>query len=598
MTYRIALIALVTCLATVLVGLSRPALADYLPFNGAEVAPNIAEIELTPTGVSVRFEIFFGDIPEFGALLPDTWLKDPSGRASEADRWAEFSNSGLSFRRPDGTPLPVEVVLLDRRQRVDRTNALSGQRNPITGEIYPGPPDDSRVIYAELFYSFEGQRPDILTVSPPSQPNGTPLVSIGMLVVDREVPVTAFRILSQSARLTIDWNDPWFSRFDSTFLRRHHQSGTTTFLYLEPREVRYETLIRVRDLAAWLDLDFTSGQTLSPNELAGIKVRAADLLADRNAVTIDGAIRQPEAVKAEILRIDPVGLQIVEGSSSVNVDAAFVGTIFSFPVPGLPDRVAIDWNMFDERITDVPATLTDPAGPFMSGARPESPLVEWTNHLNAFENPSVMPVRAEIRGSLSVPVLSGLALVVSLAALVVGLSSVARSRHAAFGVSALFLVAALGTMKGPTVEVPNPVAKTPDNAEASAIFAGILGNVNIANLEPQPDLRKSRMMPVISDASLDDVAAELERALAIRVPSGGLARVTEVNDLTLSDIRPAAAGFGFEALAEWSATASAAHWGHTHTRNVTYRALIDVAEEQNAWKLHGITVIETRFPDA
>ena len=48
----------------------------------------------------------------------------------------------------------------------------------------------------------------------------------------------------------MDWEDPWYSRFENKALKRWQQSGMMTFLYIEPFEVRHETLVRVKDMEA------------------------------------------------------------------------------------------------------------------------------------------------------------------------------------------------------------------------------------------------------------------------------------------------------------------------------------------------------------
>ena len=128
--------------------------------------------------------------------------------------------------------------------------------------------------------------------------------------------------------------------------------------------------------------------------------------------------------------------------------------------------------------------------------------------------------------------------------------------------------------------------------------ASLLANINAANVEVSAKARKTALKPLISVTSSSDVAAELDRALTLRVPGGGVARVTEVSDLSLDELVPLEKGFGFRALAEWTARASAGHWGHTHRRIVEYRALIEVLDDEGNWKLDGITVLETRLPDA
>ena len=307
--------------------------ADFLTLNGSEVAPNIAEIRISEDGVRVQLEIYVEDAKTFEALLPDSWFKeDAAQRPTETARLAEFASSGLSIRRADGTPLPVLALAVEQRIRIDRASPVAGQRNPLTGQIHPAPPQDKRVIYAELFYSFENHRPGTLILMPPSDPEGTPLATIGMVVFDREVPVINFRYLSGPARLTLNWSDPRYSRFDNANLTRQHKSGTTTYLYVEPREVRHETLIRVRDLDPWFGLGLETGEILDSEVQEAIKTRAVEFLAGRNPLRIDENAVQSETQRVEILRITTKGLEIVEPGTSVNGDIAFVGVILSFPV--------------------------------------------------------------------------------------------------------------------------------------------------------------------------------------------------------------------------------------------------------------------------
>ena len=51
---------------------------------------------------------------------------------------------------------------------------------------------------------------------------------------------------------------------------------------------------------------------------------------------------------------------------------------------------------------------------------------------------------------------------------------------------------------------------------------------------------------------------------------------------------------GFRTVAEWVAHASAGHWGHTHRRKIRFRALMELAEIDGAWKLAGLTVVDAR----
>ena len=82
-----------------------------------------------------------------------------------------------------------------------------------------------------------------------------------------------------------------------------------------------------------------------------------------------------------------------------------------------------------------------------------------------------------------------------------------------------------------------------------------------------------------------DDAARRSRA------SGGIARVDTIEDMTLVDITTLEGQPGFRSVAEWTAKASAGHWGHAHRRTIRFRALVELVEQDGAWKLAGITVV-------
>ncbi len=583
--------------ALVLVFRAGPGHTDYIAFNGSEVAPNFAEIRIDPDGVAIQLEVYVGDLPKFEALIPDEWFKETAAdRPEQAFRLTEFSESGLSVRRAGGQALPVSIRTAEPRMRIDRTNALSGQIDPLTGQKFPAPPDDPRVLYVELFYDFAGDRPDTITISPPMSEQDIPAATIGMIVFDREIPVTNFAYLSAEATLTIDWNDPWYSRFQNSNLARHHKSGITTFIYVEPREVRHETLIRLRDLDPWLSLDLSSGDMLTPDAQERIKAKAGEFLATRNPVRMDGESATPAKVRTELLRLDPSGLQVFEGNAPVSADAAFLGAILSFPVDDIPDTVDVTWDMFNDGITQVPATATDMVGPFLSGATRDDPLIVWNNHLLNYDNPQIRQV--QVSGSLSVPILTVLGVVLGAACVVIAWRLAGASRLVAGAVAVALLAGAAATHDSVRISVRNPLEAKPADDDAQMAFAELLAAIRVAHLETSPEARAAKLGAIATAESLAEVAAELDRGLAVRVPGGGLARMTELGEVSLTEIQPASDGFGFQALAEWSATASAGHWGHNHVRDVRYRALVEVLEEKGNWKLDGITVLEARTPNA
>jgi hypothetical protein len=51
---------------------------------------------------------------------------------------------------------------------------------------------------------------------------------------------------------------------------------------------------------------------------------------------------------------------------------------------------------------------------------------------------------------------------------------------------------------------------------------------------------------------------------------------------------------GFRTLAEWTAEASAGHWGHAHRRRLRFTALMELMPVDDTWKLVGLTVVNVR----
>ena len=390
-----------------LIGVVVPhASADWINLTGAETAPNIAEITVLDDRVTVRLEVYIGDLETFKDLIPDRLLReDAPTRAPLSDRLTHFGTEVFRVLAPDGSPLTVEARLIEPRTRVDRKSPYAGMINPQTRRRAPEPPEDKRVLYAELDYLFEG-KPEYLTFVPPVDENGAATANVGFIAYHKAVPIIDFRYLSGPAKVTLDWRDPWYTKFDNPNLKRHHKSALMSFLYVEPREVRHEVLIRVRDLQEWTDLGLSGEGTITADEQTEVKNRAHTFFAERNPLQMDGEPFEPSASRAEFLKISLSGLQVIEDDQPLDLSTAIVGIILSYPVEGLPQNVSVKWELFNDWIEDIPATMTDPAGPLLSKITATDPVIEWQNFLLKYEEPKVTPLVLDDGRSIDVPILS------------------------------------------------------------------------------------------------------------------------------------------------------------------------------------------------
>ncbi len=243
-----------------------PSRADWINLSGAETSRNIIEVYVEENRVRVVLEAYIGDLEVFSDLVPDSLLKRKNpARASLADRLRRFSSQTLRFVTETGEALAATLLKVEPRLRKDRFSPLAGMINPITRRPVAKPPTDKRVLYAELSYGFGGVRPKTLTFVPPLDGEGRARVTIGLITYHKAVPVIDFRYLGAPAKLSLDWDDPWYSKFDNPNLRRHHTEGLMSFLYIEPREVRHEVLVRVRDLQNWTYLVLKGRALIGPD---------------------------------------------------------------------------------------------------------------------------------------------------------------------------------------------------------------------------------------------------------------------------------------------------------------------------------------------
>ncbi len=570
--------------------------ADWINLSGAETSRNIVEVYIEEDRVRIVLEAFIGDLEVFRYLVPKDLLKRTKGaavRLSLSQRMRRFSSETLRIETETGEILQAIALKVEPRLRKDRFSPFAGMVNPYTRRRVPQAPADKRVLYAELSYPF-ATKPQTLTITPPLDEKGRARVTIGFIVYHKSVPVIDFRYLGAPAKLSLNWDDPWYTKFDNRNLKRHHKDALMSFLYVEPREVRHELLVRVRDLQEWTDLDLKGGATISTDEQLSVKERARTFLETRNPLRIDGKPFKPTSSRAEFLNISLRGLQVIEEDKPLDISTAIIGVILSYPVSQLPQNVTVKWDLFNRRIGRIPVTMTDPAGPFKSFVDTESPTIEWQNFLRKYVEPKVAPVEINAGHSFGVPVAS---LILVLGALVaIGLVVRPRyvSRYAWAGASLICVVGAVLLMRATVVEVRNPFAGPPTEAAAAKIITAVLDNVHTAYLERTEPKLAQALRVVVAESGYTDIKTELSRALAIKVAGGGIARVNAIEGLVVKELGAIDDRSGFRSVVEWTALASAAHWGHAHRRRIRFRALMELEEIEGAWKLTGLTVVDAR----
>ncbi len=595
---RLALASLffVTFLST------SPARADWINLTGAETSPNIAEIYILDDHVKLALEVYIGDLTTFHHLVPDDWLKDTElKRPTLAERMRQFSSDMFQFVTDKGEKLQAELKFVEPRMRKDRQSPYAGMINPITRRRVPGAPADKRVVYAELIYPFKG-KPPRLTIIPPLDEKGRAIVTIGFIAYHKAVPIIDFRYLGAPAHLTLRWEDPWYSKFDNPNLKRHHKSALMSYLYVEPYEVRHEILTRVRDMERWMDLGLRGREYIEVDEWESLKKSIGEFLLTKNKVLIDGRPLRPILGRSDYVKVALTGIQLLLQPERLDLSTAILGVKFVYLTQGLPKEVTVDWELFTDEITRVPATSIDPAGPLLSFVTPDDRIHKWTNFLKNYKIPQVAElVVADSLTKFNVPIGSVFSL--SLLLLVGWQAKMQRQRSKSIRpqlVTGTVLLAAtllLSPYMHISIGKPAIMAPTLGQAEATELMQSLLKNVYRAfDFRREEDVYDKLAVSVSGDL-LSDVYLQNRKSFAVQRAGGVQAKVKKVEIIEVAmqphPDRPLALTF----KSTWTALGTVGHWGHMHMRKNQYEAILTAEPIDGVWKITGMEMIEEKRID-
>jgi hypothetical protein len=579
-----------------------PAHADWINLSGAMSAKNIAEFHVNNDHLKVVLEIFVQDLPTFMDLIPDDMLKYDIQRPAQQERMRRFSSEILRVVVDEKIQLPARLKLAEPRMRIDRPNPYAGMINPLTRQQVPGPPADKRVLYAELVYPFpEGRRPQLLTLIPPITKEGYPL-SIGFIAYHNGVPIIDFAYLSEAAYLTLDWEDPWYSRFSAKQYKRWQQSGLLTFLYIEPFEVRHETRVRVKDLAAWMDLGLKGDEFIEMDEFLPLQERIGKFLLKKSRVEIDGRSANPILDRVSFVKRTMSRTYFLDQPERIPMNTAMIGVVVTYVTVGIPQRVTIDWELFSDRIQKVPTIAEDPAGPFPSFVTPDDPVLVWQNFLKNYQPPTVAEIDVDKKIShMRLPAASLVCLV-----LILPIGCLIRRRKKQGQPVKLFVgcaavLVAIGALLYPFGRVavgrPAIIAPTIEKEQAVNIVKSLLKNVYRSFDFREESEIYDRLATSVSGDLLETIYLQNRKSLIVTQAGGARAKVKEVE---MQEVRvEPGQGQPLQLVfhAKWTAMGTVGHWGHIHIRKNQYEANLSVEPIDGVWKITDLELLEEKRID-
>jgi hypothetical protein len=551
---------------------------DALVRTQAMSATTIAEYFIERDHIRLELEIGLADLDSFRNLVPDP-IYEELGHPERplAERLEDFFEHDLVIRAEDGDPLSGRIVSMGPRPRI-RRDEISGEPLPPLPEVEP-----ELVIDATIEYALPVVPKTITLYGPALRPSP----NVGFVAYHQSVAINDFRYLTAAQRLTLDWNDPWYSSFDTRNMRRTYFAPMSGFLYIEPFEVRKEIIVRPIDLQAWVDLGLEGRETIPPDLQPELMRRVAEFLQDRQPVTIDGVAVVPELARINFLERSLRTSRVIEPPEELSVYSAMLGVIFTYPTTGLPQNVKMVWDLFNDRIQIVPGASVDQAGSLPTFLDPDYAVLEWQNFLKNPELPTLVDVRrppntAERLLGWSRWALLPLGLVVAGVIGLRGRRGGMRPIPAALGASTAALAGVLIFVMGGAAAFSNDVA--------GEVVEGVLHNIYRAF-----DYRSEEQVYDILGRSvegdlLEEIYLETRRGLELTNQGGARARVKKI-ELTEISARGGEGG-AFVARATWNVFGSVGHWGHIHTRSNRYEADLEITPSDGVWKLSNLEILD------
>ena len=580
-----------------------PANADWINLSGAQNARNIAEISINEDHVRIELEIFVNDLVAFDRLVPDEFFAASNiKRATLDERMRQFSNEDLQVITDNGQKLQAKLQVIEPRLRKERPSPVRWKVNPYTGQPIPGPPADKRVLFAELIYPFK-QKPKSLTfIVPLDEETRLSIVPIGFMTYHNQAPLHDFKYLSEPATVILDWEDPWYSRFEKKALQRWQPGGVMSFLYIEPYEVRHEILARVKDLAAWIDFDLRSEDFIEADENEPLKERVGNFFLKQEKTLIDDKQLRPILDRVSFIKYSTTASTFVVQPERLPINTAMMGVIITYLTDGIPQKVTSKWSLWSSRIQKIPVDAIDPAGGLPSYLTPNDDVQTWTNYLKTYRMPTIVAVGVdESLTTIWLPLASILCL---LALLPLGFNVRKYKENLRVIVLhiglAVLLIAASGIFYPYLkVAVGKPTALAPEVSDADAV--SILNNL-LKNIYRSFDFRKEedvydRLATSVSGDLLSDIYLQNRKSMVVAQAGGAQAKVKEIEIVKVEvkrlDNRPLSLLFH----ATWTAAGTVGHWGHLHVRKNQYKANITAEPVDGAWKITELELLEEKRID-
>lgn len=404
--------------------------------------------------------------------------------------------------------------------------------------------------------------------------------------------------------VAIDWENPprndrmyWKERRDLMKKRREELLGITSYsstyayIYVEPYEIRFEILVPLLTLETWLPLKRSENDFLSVDEQAVLKDPLEAYIRTQCKGWVDGIEVVPVISHLDFFSLDIRDFARNSEPRRIGMQNGRAGIIMSFSTKGIPKSAAIEWIGFNDF---TPMLNTMIYGQNEKGERhfftENEPRWDWHSETDA----SIATTWITLPNAPDQPTLkmSIVSILVGLFAAMVFLFGVFRKNRfvASGGITGLLVAGLLWPMT--VKEWTHPLKKipAPELAQQQLISEAMLKNVYRAFDYKEDEQVYDALERSANGTFLEDLYLQIKKGLVIQDQGGARSHVSEVRWVSGERTPSEASGDVFALKIRWEVTGSVEHWGHIHTRQHAYDAVLHVVAEDGRWKIGGMEV--------
>ena len=547
------------------------ALADWMGFSNTD---EIAELSVMPGQMTLSLRITQASVPDGSSLSIE-----PTGSLPP---WLAVRLPTLQAK--NGKPYASRLLSLELKAANPETAVDEG------GRAY---------YEALLAYPIEG-RMDGLTIIPPVESSRP----IGLVTLHRGVPVSDLMPLKNPVTVSLDWNDPWRSRFDEPqFTRRHAEPGS--FIYLESYEVRHELLLRLKDIQAWLDLGLADERYVEEAERDALKKKIGAFLVAHNPLVIDSTPISPQLDRVEFVRYDRSGIVPVDGQGRLETETAVVGVMLSYLTEQPARTIRLQWNLFGETMKARQVSLLFGKETFDAYMNPTQPFFDWSQEESL--NPATLTEDKSVFVESSPPIADQHSSWVSaswvIAALLVGFSILLFKPRLLERIHlqtwlGMLLIVLVGLLfhpwPGSFAVKPSQASSSSDDDRIEPLLQALLHNAYRAFQLHDEERAYDRLAKSLDGDLLEDIYLQQRKAmLGLSKGLGGEGQVDRIEVLESHAHKLGQQPGMLRVTSRWLAHGTVSHWGHSHERHNLYQARLTLRKTNGAgWKIVGMEFLD------